>query len=114
MRLGVRVSGGNGLAESARRGVTGFLTLGAAAVQYWSYALPLATGAFGPLLERGIDSSLVWELEKAATYPQTCAFGVGVLVGYVFGVHGVWIVGTEVAAEPARLERVVGCAPELP
>ena len=51
---------------------------------------------------------------KAATYPQTCAFGVGVLVGYVFGVHGVWIVGIEVAAEPARLERVVGCTPELP
>ena len=51
---------------------------------------------------------------KAATYPQTCAFGVGVLVGYVFWVHGVWIFGIEVAAEPARLERVVRCAPELP
>ena len=51
---------------------------------------------------------------KAAAYPETCAFGVGVLDGYVLGVHGVWIVGIEVAAEPARLERVVRCAPELP
>ena len=56
------------LAEPARGGVTGFLALGAAAVQYWSDALPLATGAFGPLLERGIDLSLGWELVKAATY----------------------------------------------
>ena len=31
---------------------------------------------FGPLLERGIDPSLGWELVKAATHPQTCAFGV--------------------------------------
>ena len=69
------VGGGNGLAESARRGVTGFLALDAAAVQQWRHALPFATGAFGPLLERGIDPSLGWELVKAAAYPQTCAFG---------------------------------------
>ena len=107
------VSGGNGLAESARRGVTGFLAFGAATVQQWRNALPFAAGAFGPLLERGIDSSLGWEMVKAATYPQTRAFCVGVLVWYVFGVHGVWIVSIEVAAEPTRLKRVVGCAPEL-
>ena len=75
MRLGVRVSGGNSLAESARRDVTSFFALGAAAVQYWSDAFPFPTGAFGPLLEHGIDPSLGWELMKAATYPQTCAFG---------------------------------------
>ena len=107
------VSGGNGLAESAWRGVTSFLALGTAAVQYWSDTLPFPTGAFGPFLERGIDPSLGWELVKAATYPQTRAFCVGVLVWYVFGVHGVWIVSIEVAAEPTRLKRVVGCAPEL-
>ena len=69
------VSGGNGLTESSRRGVTGFLAFGAAAVQQWRNALPFAAGAFGPLLERGVDSSLGWEMVKAATYPQTCAFG---------------------------------------
>jgi len=59
-------------------------------------------GAFGPLLERGIVSSLGWEMVKAATYPQTCAFGVGVLIGYVVGVHGMWIVGIERLALPRR------------
>ena len=112
MRLGARVRGGNGLAEPTRRGVPGFLALGAAAVQYWGSALPLPTGTFGPFLERGIDPSLGWELVKAATYPQTRALGVGVLVGYVLGVHGVGIIGVEVAAKPTRLKRVVWCAPE--
>ena len=81
------VSGGNGLAESARRGVTGFLAFGAAAVQQWRNALPFAAGTICPLFERWIDPSLGWEMVKAATYPQTCAFGVGVLVGYVFWVR---------------------------
>ena len=101
MRLGARVSAGNGLA-TARCGVPGFLGFGAAAVQYWRNALPLPAGAFGPLLERGIVSSLGWEMVKAATYPQTCAFGVGVLIGYVVGVHGMWIVGIERLALPRR------------
>ena len=112
MRLGARVSGGNGLAEPTRCSVSGFLALGTAAVQYWGYSLPLPTGTFGPLLERRFDPSLGWELVEAATYPQTCAFGVGILVRYVFWVNGMWIVRIKVATKPTRLKRVVGCAPE--